>query len=72
MKKKGIAAFGDFVSNLASGKVSNYVYQRQEIPDWDVNENEYLFISNINIIDVDTRSIRKEKGILIGNFNHFE
>lgn len=67
MKKKGIAAFGDLVSNLASGKTSNYVYPRQEILDWDVNENEYLFISNVNIIDVNTGSIRKEKGILIRN-----
>jgi imidazolonepropionase-like amidohydrolase len=43
MKKKGIAAFGDLVSN------------------------EYLFISNVNIVDVNTGSIRKEKGILIRN-----
>lgn len=67
MKKKGIAAFGDLISNLASGKISNYAYSRQEIPDWDVNENEYLFISNINIVDVNTGSLRKEKGILIKN-----
>ena len=55
------------VSNLASGKTSNYVYSRQEVPDWDVNESEYLFISNIHIVDVNTGSIRKEKGILIRN-----
>jgi hypothetical protein len=40
MNKKGIARFGDFLSNLGSGKFRDYTYVRNEIPEWSVKEKE--------------------------------
>ena len=65
MNKKGIARFGDFLSNLASGKIKSYKYPRYQIPEWHVKENEFMFISNINIIDVNSGKIMEERGLLV-------
>jgi imidazolonepropionase-like amidohydrolase len=65
MNKKGVARFGDFLSNLASPKIKSYEYPRYQIPDWSVKENEFMFISNINIIDVNSGKIMEERGLLV-------
>jgi len=67
MKKEGIAAFGDMLSNLASGHLKRFEYRRQPFPQWDVDDNEYFLINNVNIIDVNLGKIRPERSILIGN-----
>ncbi|MEJ2657860.1 MAG: amidohydrolase family protein [Desulfobacterales bacterium] len=65
INKKVMAKFGDFLSNIASGKITGYNYPRYEIPEWSMKENEYLFISNINIIDVDSGKIMPVRGLLV-------
>jgi imidazolonepropionase-like amidohydrolase len=65
MNKKGIAKFGDFLSNIASGKIKSYNYPHYQIPDWSLKENDLLFISDINIIDVNSGKIMDERGLLI-------
>ena len=62
MKKKGIAAFGDVLSNLATGHLKRFEYKRQPFPQWDVDANEYFLINNVNIIDVNLGKIRRERG----------
>ncbi len=40
-------------------------YHRQPIAEWDVKPDEYLFVVNANIIDVDNGEIMQERGVLI-------
>ena len=67
MNKKGVARLGDLLSNIFSGTLKGYSYPRFQIPEWPVKENEYLFISNINIVDVDAGKISSARGVLIKN-----
>lgn len=67
MKKEGIAAFGDVLSNLATGHLKRFEYKRQPFPKWDVDDNEYFLINNVNVIDVNLGEIRQERGVLIRN-----
>jgi imidazolonepropionase-like amidohydrolase len=67
MKKKGIAAFGDVLSNLGTGHLKNFEYKRQPFPKWDVDDNECFLINNVNVIDVNLGKIRPERGVLIRN-----
>ena len=72
MNKKGVARFGDLLSNLASGKIKSYEYPRYQIPDWPIKENEFMFISNINIINVNSGKIMEERGVLIKDKKIYE
>jgi imidazolonepropionase-like amidohydrolase len=67
LKKKGVAAFGDVLGNLATGHFKSFEYKRQPFPRWDVGDNEHLLISNVHVIDVNLGKIRPEGGVLIRN-----
>ena len=67
MKKKRIAAFGDVLSNLATGHLKRFEYKPQPFPKWDVDDNEYLLNNNVHVIDVNLGKIRRERGVLIRN-----
>lgn len=72
MNKKGMAEFGDILSNLASGKIKSYEYPRYKIPEWTVKDNGFVFITNINIIDVNSGKIMEERGILVKDKKIYE
>lgn len=65
MKKQGIARVGDFLSNLTAGALHSPEYTRQPVPDWNVKADDYLLLNNVNIVDVNVGSFRKERAILI-------
>ncbi|MCK5129694.1 MAG: amidohydrolase family protein [Clostridiales bacterium] len=64
LKKTGIAALADFLGSKASNNTS---YKRMTIPSWEINENEYLLIHNVQIVDVKLGKIRRENGLLVKN-----
>ena len=47
------------------GNRRTHQYHRQPIAEWDVKPDEYLFVVNANIIDVDNGEIMQERGVLI-------
>lgn len=51
-------------SDIELGK---HEYQRQPVPPWEVKPEEYLLLTNANIVDVDKGMLRKERGVLIRN-----
>ncbi|MBL7162999.1 MAG: amidohydrolase family protein [Anaerolineales bacterium] len=67
MKKRGVNAVWDSITNLAAGRTRSYEYPRQPLPEWNVGEEEYLFLHNLNILDVDVGKIRDERGLLVRN-----
>ncbi len=55
----------DFISNIANGKLTDFDYTRQAMAKWDVTDESYLLLSNLNIIDVHNGRIMPERAILI-------
>lgn len=42
-----------------------YRYQRQPVPPWEVKPEEYLLLTNAQIVDVDKGKLRQERAVLI-------
>lgn len=67
MNRHGIHAIWNTLTNLAAGRIGSYEYTRQPLSEWDVEEDEYFLLSNVNIVDVRAGRTRGERGVLIRN-----
>ena len=65
MEKHGLAKFGQLLGNLSAWKMADYMYHRRELAPWQLKSGDQWILKNVNIVDVDTGKLHKEKALLI-------
>jgi len=54
-----------FISNLASGQLTDPVYERQPIPSWDLGDDDTLLLANVQVVDVDRGRLANERHVVV-------
>jgi imidazolonepropionase-like amidohydrolase len=54
-----------FISNLASGHLTDPVYERQPVPSWDLGDDDTLFLTNLQVVDVDRGRLADERHVVV-------
>lgn len=65
MKKKGLAKFGQVLSNAFSGHICDYEYTKKRAAFWYISEKRTWILKNVKIVDVDLGCLRNETAVLI-------